>query len=84
MVTNHEPSHWHSAPLALALFPALGGLFFHNGSVVVTDLTLLILAAVFLNWAVRLPWSAPCPLIVGIAVADIIAGTGIFQRSAYE
>lgn len=54
--TNHEPSHWHSAPLALALLPAVGGLFFHNGSAVVTDLTLLGLAAVFLNWSVRLPW----------------------------
>ena len=54
--TNHEPSHWHSAPLTLALLPALGGLFFQNGSAVVTDLTLLGLAAVFLNWSVRLPW----------------------------
>ncbi len=52
----HEPSHWHSAPLALALFPAVGGLFFQNGSAVVTDMTLLGLAAVFLNWSVRLPW----------------------------
>ena len=54
--TSHEPSHWHSAPLALALLPAVGGMFFHNGSAVVTDLTLLGLAAVFLNWSVRLPW----------------------------
>ena len=54
--TNHEPSHWHSTPLALALLPAIGGLFFQNGSAVVTDLTLLGLAAVFLNWSVRLPW----------------------------
>ena len=56
LVTSHEPSHWHSTPLALALLPAVGGLFFHNGSAVVTDLTLLGLAAVFLNWSVRLPW----------------------------
>lgn len=54
--TSHEPSHWHSAPLALALLPAVGGLFFQNGSAVVTDLTLLGLAAVLLNWSVRLPW----------------------------
>ena len=54
--TSHEPSHWHSAPLALALLPAVGGLFFENGGAVVTDLTLLGLAAVFLNWSVRLPW----------------------------
>ena len=54
--THHEPSHWHSAPLGLALLPAFGGLFFKNGSAVITDVTLLLLAAVFLNWSVRLPW----------------------------
>jgi len=53
---HQEPSHWHSAPLAMALLPALGGLLFQNGSAVVTDLTLLGLAAVLLNWSVRLPW----------------------------
>lgn len=52
---NHD-SHWQSAPLVLALLPAVGGLFFKNGSAVVTDATLLVLAAVFLNWSVRLPW----------------------------
>lgn len=51
-----EHSHWHSAPLALALLPAVGGLLFHNGGAVITDATLLGLAAVFLNWSVRLPW----------------------------
>lgn len=54
-LTNEE-SHWHSAPLGLALLPAVAGIFFQNGSAVVTDVTLLILAAVFLNWSVRLPW----------------------------
>ncbi|MCJ1434069.1 hypothetical protein MMC27_003435 [Xylographa pallens] len=58
--THHEPSHWHSAPLALALLPAVGGLFFKNGSAVVTDITLLLLAAVFLNWSVRIPWDWYC------------------------
>lgn len=56
MGIDHEPSHWHSAPLGLALLPAVGGLFFKDGSAVVTDITLLLLAAVFLNWSVRLPW----------------------------
>lgn len=51
-----EESHWHSAPLALALLPAIAGVFFQNGSAVVTDVTLLVLAAIFLNWSVRLPW----------------------------
>lgn len=51
-----EPSHWHSAPLAFALLPAIGGMLFQNGSSVVTDIMLLGLAAIFLNWSVRLPW----------------------------
>ncbi|OJJ48260.1 hypothetical protein ASPZODRAFT_32106, partial [Penicilliopsis zonata CBS 506.65] len=51
-----EESHWHSAPLAMALLPAIAGLFFQNGSAVITDVTLLALAAIFLNWSVRLPW----------------------------
>lgn len=55
-----DESLWQSAPLALALFPAIAGVFFHNGSAVVTDITLLVLAAIFLNWSVRLPWYV-CP-----------------------
>lgn len=51
-----EESHWQSAPLVLALLPAIGGILFKNGSAVTTDITLLILAAIFLNWSVRLPW----------------------------
>ncbi|KAL4916794.1 hypothetical protein BDW62DRAFT_94547 [Aspergillus aurantiobrunneus] len=54
--SRDEESHWHSAPLGLALLPAIAGVFFQNGSAVVTDVTLLALAAVFLNWSVRLPW----------------------------
>ncbi|KAL2812574.1 hypothetical protein BJX63DRAFT_239469 [Aspergillus granulosus] len=53
---DEEESHWQSAPLGLALLPAIAGIFFQNGSAVVTDVTLLALAAVFLNWSVRLPW----------------------------
>lgn len=53
---NIESSHWHSLPLGLALLPAVGGLFFQNGSAFITDISLLGLAALFLNWAVRLPW----------------------------
>jgi hypothetical protein len=51
-----EESHWHSTPLGLALLPAIAGIFFQNGSAFVTDVTLLVLAAIFLNWSVRLPW----------------------------
>lgn len=53
---DEEPSHWHSSPIAFAFLPALAGLFFTNGSAFVTDMLLLALAALFLNWSVRLPW----------------------------
>ncbi|CZR54602.1 uncharacterized protein PAC_04486 [Phialocephala subalpina] len=54
---KHESSNWDSAPLAFALLPALGGMMFTNGSSVITDVMLLGLAAIFLNWSVRLPWN---------------------------
>ncbi len=53
---SHDSSPWDSAPLAFALLPALGGLLFTNGSSTTTDIMLLGLAAIFLNWSVRLPW----------------------------
>ncbi|KAG0652327.1 Carboxylesterase [Hyphodiscus hymeniophilus] len=54
--SSHDSSVWHSAPLAFALLPAIGGMLFQNGSSVITDVMLLGLAAIFLNWSVRLPW----------------------------
>ncbi|KAK4501818.1 hypothetical protein PRZ48_007627 [Zasmidium cellare] len=51
-----ELTHWHSTPLAFAILPALGGLMFKNGSAFVTDVLLLGLAAIFMNWSIRLPW----------------------------
>jgi hypothetical protein len=51
-----ESSHWHSLPLGLALLPAVGGLIFQGGSAFITDVTLLALAAIFMNWALRMPW----------------------------
>jgi len=53
---GQDSSVWHSAPLAFALLPAIGGMLFKNGSSVITDVMLLGLAAVFLNWSVRVPW----------------------------
>ena len=47
---------WHSSPLAFAILPALGGLLFKDGSAFVTDVLLLGLAAIFMNWSIRLPW----------------------------
>ncbi|KAL8801784.1 MAG: hypothetical protein Q9200_006829 [Gallowayella weberi] len=56
LASQIEPSHWHSTPLALALLPAVGGVLFQNGSAIATDVVLLVLVAIFLNWAVRVPW----------------------------
>ncbi|KAF2262110.1 hypothetical protein CC78DRAFT_546151 [Lojkania enalia] len=56
ITSSDEPSVWHSAPLVFAILPAVGGLFFQNGSAVVTDVLLLALASMFLNWCVRAPW----------------------------
>lgn len=53
---HDEPSALHSAPLFLAIVPAVAGLVFKNGTAIMTDVTLLIIAAVFLNWSIRLPW----------------------------
>lgn len=51
-----QVTHWHSTPLAFAILPAVGGLLFKNGSAFVTDVLLLGLAAIFMNWSIRLPW----------------------------
>ena len=51
-----ESSHWDSLPLGLALLPAIGGMVFKDGSAFITDVTLLALAAIFMNWALRMPW----------------------------
>jgi hypothetical protein len=56
MTHHHESSGWESVPLAFALLPAVGGLFFANGSAVITDVMLLGLAAIFLHWSVTQPW----------------------------
>lgn len=51
-----DMSNWASIPLAFALLPAVGGLFFNNGSALVTDAMLLGLSAIFLHWSVTNPW----------------------------
>ncbi|ORY09893.1 hypothetical protein BCR34DRAFT_486591 [Clohesyomyces aquaticus] len=56
LTSSDEPSAWHSIPLAFAILPAVGGLLFQNGGSVVTDVLLLALGSMFLNWCVRSPW----------------------------
>ena len=69
--TQRDATHWDSAPLAFALLPALGGLVFKNGSSVVTDVMLLGLAAIFLNWSVRIPWYVCYITRGGVVSADL-------------
>jgi len=56
LIQSEEASHWHSAPLAFAILPAVGGLLFNNGSSIVTDVLLLGLGSLLLNFCVRTPW----------------------------
>ncbi|KXT03455.1 hypothetical protein AC578_1633 [Pseudocercospora eumusae] len=53
---ENKLSTWHSSPLAFAILPAIAGLLFKNGSAFVTDMLILGLAGIFLNWSIRLPW----------------------------
>lgn len=48
---------WSILPLIFALLPAIGGIFHQNGGAFVTDLMLLGLSGVFLNWSVTQPWA---------------------------
>ncbi|KAJ8605051.1 hypothetical protein MRB53_041563 [Persea americana] len=52
---EREITHWSSTPLAFAILPAIAGLFVADGSAFVTDALLLGLAAVFMNWSIRVP-----------------------------
>jgi hypothetical protein len=83
-----EESHWHSAPLVLALLPAIAGIFFRDGSSFVTDVTLLVLAAIFLNWSVRLPWYVQTlnlhPHNSRLVANTKYAGTGIAQHRRFN
>lgn len=76
---SHESSNWASVPLAFGLLPAIGGLFFQNGSAVATDAMLLGLAAIFLHWSVTQPWYVNEDRLSAIArycVANTITGSG--------
>ena len=66
---HDDTSHIHSAPLVLALLPAAAGMLVTNGNIFVTDITILLIGAVLLNWCVKLPWyvfhySFKCALLI--------------------
>jgi hypothetical protein len=54
--TTNDSNTWHSIPLAFAVLPAIGAIFFKDGDAFVTDIMLLLLVAVFLHWLVKFPW----------------------------
>jgi hypothetical protein len=53
---QEEPIHWHVFALIFVALPAIAGLFFENGSAVMTDVLLLGLGCLFLYWSVKWPW----------------------------
>ena len=59
---HQEPSLWHSLPLLFAVVPAIGGVAFKSGSIFITDLSLLVLAAIYLNWCLTSPWLMYFPI----------------------
>lgn len=54
--SSQEASLWYSLPLLFAIVPAIGGVAFKSGATILTDLALLCLAAVYLNWCLTSPW----------------------------
>ena len=53
---HQEPSLWHSLPLLFAIVPAIGGIAFKKGAVFLTDVALLVVTALYLNWCLITPW----------------------------
>ncbi|KAJ4415758.1 hypothetical protein N0V85_002583 [Neurospora sp. IMI 360204] len=51
------PSESSTMPLAFALLPAVAGMFHHKGSDFITDIIMIVLAAVFLHWSLTVPWN---------------------------
>lgn len=76
---HQEPSLWHSLPLLFAVVPAIGGVAFKSGSIFITDLSLLVLAAIYLNWCLTSPWSMS---FFNVTRSELIqfAGSGIIPR----
>jgi hypothetical protein len=58
--TDDEPEdtkeQCHSISLIFVALPAFAGLFFENGSAVMTDVLMLGLGCLFLYWSVKWPW----------------------------
>jgi hypothetical protein len=51
-----KENRWAWVPLLFALLPAFGGMVHTNGAAFMSDIMLLGLAGVFLNWSVTQPW----------------------------
>lgn len=53
---SDDNTHWHAFSLGFVALPALAGLLFENGHVLMTDVLLLLLGCLFLYWSVKWPW----------------------------
>lgn len=53
---EHGASESSLMPLAFALLPAVAGMFHNKGSDFITDIILIVLAAIFLHWSLTVPW----------------------------
>jgi hypothetical protein len=80
---QEEPVHWHVFALIFVALPAIAGLFFENGSAVMTDVLLLGLGCLFLYWSVKWPWQwyTSCQTRVFI---DYEAESAIEEDSEHE
>jgi hypothetical protein len=56
--TEDSTEQWHSIAIIFVALPAIAGMFFENGSAVVTDMLMLGLGCLFLYWSVKWPWYA--------------------------
>lgn len=54
--SDDSQTQWHSASLLFVALPAFAGMFFENGSAVMTDMLMLGLGCLFLYWSVKWPW----------------------------
>ncbi|EGZ71893.1 hypothetical protein NEUTE2DRAFT_139007 [Neurospora tetrasperma FGSC 2509] len=54
---EHGASESSLMPLAFALLPAVAGMFHNKGSDFITDIILIVLAAIFLHWSLTVPWN---------------------------
>ncbi|KAF2417238.1 hypothetical protein EJ08DRAFT_703439 [Tothia fuscella] len=80
-----EPAQWHSASLLFVALPAFAGIFFENGSLIMTDVLMLALGCLFLYWSVKWPWQwYVAAQAISIANEDPDADDAIYDEASDE